>query len=344
MRKKLGCIFSSFVALALCSSPSLEVSAQSSAAASQHLFQEGAALLKAGKVHDACVKFEESEKLDPQLGTLLNLASCHEKEGRTATSWAEYTELIALAGKRGDQKRVAYAKGKAAELEKQLARMQLDVPAGTGELALDGVALGQAAWGVPLPIDPGEHVITYAASGKKPGTKRITATAAQTIKVALPVLEEQPSATPPPTPDTTPRTQPPPAPTPEPLPSAHAAPSTPPAEPKAERSTMRTVGYGVAAVGVVGVGLGSVFGAMALGAKSDVSAGCNGSQCTKAGLDAVDTARTDGTISTVSFIAGGVCLAAGITMVVLGGKKTAQTGIAPMMGPNGGGLAAFGTF
>ncbi len=326
-----------FVALAGSIAPAY---AQSSAAASQQLFQDGTTLLKAGKVHEACVKFGESQKLDPQLGTLLNLAVCHEREGKTATSWAEYTELAAVATKKGDQKRATYAKGKLAELEKQLARAQLDAPPGTNELTLDGVALGQGAWSVPLPLDPGEHIITYAAPSKKRGTQRFTAVASQTTRVALPPLQDEPAVSAPaPTPEAPNASTAPPL-----AASNNAAPETPRSESKAPRSTLRTVGYGVGAIGVVGLGLGGVFGAMAFGAKSDVSKACTGSQCSQPGLDAADTARKDGTISTVSFIAGGVCLAAGVTMILLGGKKTQQVGLVPVLNADSGGLVGFGTF
>jgi len=38
--------------------------------------------MEAGLVDQACVKFEQSMATDPAIGTLLNIATCHEKAGR----------------------------------------------------------------------------------------------------------------------------------------------------------------------------------------------------------------------------------------------------------------------
>ena len=43
----------------------------------ESLFREGKRLSSEKKFSEACPKFEESYRLDPGLGTLLNLATCH---------------------------------------------------------------------------------------------------------------------------------------------------------------------------------------------------------------------------------------------------------------------------
>src|SRR6187431_1585248 len=90
------------------------------AAAAEALFDEARRLLASGDVKAACPKFAESYRLDPALGALLNLAACHEKEGRVATAWSEYRDAAAQALKARDDKRAAYAKKQAATLEPRL--------------------------------------------------------------------------------------------------------------------------------------------------------------------------------------------------------------------------------
>ena len=306
--------------------------AQSAAAASQQLFQDGAALLKAGKVHDACLKFAESEKLDPQLGTLLNLAACHEQEGKVASAWGEYTELAGVAGKKGDKKRAAYATKKLAELDKQLPHLQLEVPAGTTELAVDGVALGQAAWGSSLPTDPGQHEIAYWAPGKKRGVETVSLAKGESKVAKLPALLEEPIVkfTHEPEPEPT-----------RPVVASGPAPAATAPPAKQGGTPLRTAGFVVGGLGVVGLGLGAAFGVMALGSKGDVDTGCAGNQCSQAGLDAASNARTQATISTIGIAAGGVCLAAGVTMVLLGGKRS-EAHLA--LTPTPGGITALGSF
>lgn len=77
---------------------SAPVQAQTSnAALAESLFREGKRLSGERKFADACPKFAESYKLDPGLGTLLNLAICHESEGKPATAWAEFSETSSRA-------------------------------------------------------------------------------------------------------------------------------------------------------------------------------------------------------------------------------------------------------
>src|SRR5262245_21968497 len=54
------------------------------------LFNQGKALFDQHKYEAACAKFEASYGIEAGGGTLLNLALCHEKVGRTATAWSEY--------------------------------------------------------------------------------------------------------------------------------------------------------------------------------------------------------------------------------------------------------------
>jgi hypothetical protein len=74
-----------------------------------------------------------------------------------------------------------------------------------------------------------------------------------------------------------------------------------------------------AGVGVVGIGVGTVFGIMALNKTAEAKADCDGNTCpdTARVRRARDAALVNGNVSTVAFIVGGVGLAAGATMLIL---------------------------
>ncbi len=117
------------------------------AAIAEALFREGQALLKAGKVHEACEKLSASLQIEPAVGTMLNLAVCHEQEGKLASAWAELAEAASRAAQAGQKDRESFARARIKTLEPRLLRAVLDVsaPAKGQELRLDGRGLPRAA-------------------------------------------------------------------------------------------------------------------------------------------------------------------------------------------------------
>jgi len=70
-------------------------------AKARQLFKEGRALLKEGKLDEACAKLAKSMNTYASVGPLLNLALCHEMQGRTATAFDEYSLAARLAERAG---------------------------------------------------------------------------------------------------------------------------------------------------------------------------------------------------------------------------------------------------
>jgi hypothetical protein len=165
----------------------------------ENLFREGQALLEQAKTDDskthlACEKFAESEQLRPALGTLLNLAVCHEKEKKTASAWAEYTEVAGQASRAGQGDRAQFASQHAAALESQLCRVRLEmaaVPTGV-EVKIDGQPLGAAVLGTDIPLDPGAHSVVVSAPSKQAWTHDFTLTPGQPTdhETVPPLLDE----------------------------------------------------------------------------------------------------------------------------------------------------------
>src|SRR4051794_23814576 len=106
----------------LVASLGLASGARAGGSAADAQFQEGLKLFDAGRTHEACERFEASLRLDPALGTLQNLATCHEQEGRTARAFAEYEELATRAGQAKQAVRETFGRQHAAALGKKLSR------------------------------------------------------------------------------------------------------------------------------------------------------------------------------------------------------------------------------
>ncbi len=164
----------------------------------QTLFDNARRLIKDGKYAEACPMLEESQRLDPGGGTLLNLAICHEKQGKLATAHAEYSAALslALAGNRADRQRTA--QNALSALTPRLPRLRLivaDPPEGL-TLSLDGTPLPRAAWAIPTPLDPGSHSIAVAAPGKVAVTLDASLREGQTTDLTIPALASAPRETP----------------------------------------------------------------------------------------------------------------------------------------------------
>jgi hypothetical protein len=167
------------------------------------LYRQARDLMAAGKYAEACPKFAESQRLDPATGTLLNLAACHEKQGRLATAWIEYSDAMVAARRDGREDRVEYARARAAELEPRLSRLTLLLDASADEpelmIEIDGASVGRAVIGAATPVDPGKHSIRASAPGKKPWTGEVEiGVEADQKSLTIPPLELAPPEPPPP--------------------------------------------------------------------------------------------------------------------------------------------------
>jgi hypothetical protein len=168
-----------------------EAAAQSNAAIAEKLFLDGRALLSAGKVHEACAKFADSQRADPALGTLMHLAACHEKDHRPATAWSEFTDAAEQARNSGQHDREHFAQAHAAALEKVLQKVVIEVapPVAGIDVKLDAQPLPAGVIGTEVPLDPGDHELDVTAPGKKPwhrsGLNLGTSTAVTHVAVAL---------------------------------------------------------------------------------------------------------------------------------------------------------------
>jgi hypothetical protein len=146
--------------------------AANDAAMAETLFEDAKKMMARGDYAAACPKLSESNRLDPGSGTLTALALCHEQEGKTATAWAEFIQVVSEAQQAGRTDREKFARQHLAALEPVLSRLTITVAPETAQLSdlvvrRDQIAVGAAAWGVASPVDPGDHVVEALAPGKK---------------------------------------------------------------------------------------------------------------------------------------------------------------------------------
>lgn len=323
--------------------------AQSAAATSaeekaqaEALFDEGLKLMKEGRFELACPKLEQSERIDPGIGTLLYLGECYERTGRTASAWATFREAASSAQAAGQADRASKGQERAKLLEGSLSRLTIeagaesrDIPELTVKRA--GKPLEPSLWGVALPIDPGKYQIEVSAPGYESWSASVTVTpqaSSQTVKIpalkkltqaSAPAMEEPHDPAPVPV---------------EPQPKPDAASSG--------LSTQQTIGVVVGGVGIIGLGIGSFFGVTAISKNSDAELLCQrGRQCdSPRGVTLTEEAKDAAVASNIAFGAGAGLLATGMILYLTGGSTKASTAlnVAPMFGPRSAALQVGGAF
>ena len=114
--------------------------------------------------------------------------------------------------------------------------------------------------------------------------------------------------------------------------------------------SQRTWGYITGGAGVVALGAGAAFGLLAIAKNGASKATCDASNaCDAAGKTLRDDARTLGDASTIAFVAGGLALGAGVTLVLTAphadrARTSARVEVAPMIGGGAGGMTVRGAW
>jgi Tfp pilus assembly protein PilF len=266
-------------------------------ALAESLFLDGQKLLKKGEVALACRKLEESYKLDPVGGTLLNLATCHEREGRVATAWAEFKSALELARQARRPDRMKLAQKEIERLEPLVPRLTITMaeeqrPKGL-VVSVDGSELGAGSLGSALPLDPGPHRVAAVAPGFVRHEESVELTRGSSKTLALPPLSPIPVE----------------------------KPSGPPPPP--EGTWRWPAGLAALGLGVVGLGVGAGLGGAALDKGSAMRAGCTAGLCDAAGYAAWQDGRALATGANIAITAGFVVLGAGVVLVSIAPRDAA---------------------
>lgn len=288
--------------------------------------QEAKALVKdAGKAAkdkrwaDAAKALQRADELDPDPQTKLDLARALVPMGKLVDASRALNGVTASAKGPSAKKQIDAAQKLLAEIEPRIPWLKITVQpaeAGGAKTAIDGHDIDAKD---EVPVDPGEHVVTVEADGFEPVEKQLRLAEGKHEKLTI-KLE-------------------------------------PTAAPVAKKTEEDAGGGGGSVlpavlafgVGAAGIGVGSVFGIMAFNETSKVEQNCKGTKCPPRVQAALDTAKTNGTVSTIAFIVGGVGIAGGIVLLLTSGAsakpddgadKTAT--VRPFVGPREVGVA--GTF
>jgi hypothetical protein len=137
----------------------------------EELFRAGRRLMKEGRFADACIAFENSNRIERNVNTLANLGDCWEKSGRIASAWKTFVEVIELTKADPGQENLRnVASTRAQALESRVSFVTLRVTAELAaidqlEILIDGQALPPSFWNTGRAVDGGTHEVRVSAPG-----------------------------------------------------------------------------------------------------------------------------------------------------------------------------------
>ncbi len=256
----------------------------------------------------ACLALKKAYREDPRPATLFLLAQCYDQWGQVASAAVLYEDYEAAYDKlpADDQKAEAdredIASKRRAELEKRVPKVVLRVPRDAPEStrvlrrSSEGGPAVPVAIGIPLPIDPGEHVLVTQVPGRAEAFTKFTLKEGENriVEVNIPSASADGDPTKKPKPI-------------QPVPTL-----TPSLD--VGISGRRIAAYAFGGVGVAGLLGGVVTGAITFAQKDPIEKNClatNQKICNPTGAGAKQTAAISGLVSTVLFPVGAVALGVG---------------------------------
>jgi hypothetical protein len=292
---------------------SRDASAQPPSARSE--LEQGYELRKQGNYVDALPHLLESYRLDAQIKTLINLADCEEHVGKLVDARRHWDQARAQAAREGNAEIEAEARRRVSALESRIPSLTIKLASGsvlTVRIDEDGSPFSSASIGAPVPTDPGHHTLVVHADGYEDRSFDVILQAGVSVEFSVTPGPPKP-ATPSPTEGVD-----------------RGAPSP----------VLRLTGAIAAGVGVVGLGVGTYFGIVAIQKQQDASCPRNVCTAPSGHPDTLRQAIDAGNLSTVFLVAGGVLVAGGAALWFLAPRGSEpRAAVAPVVLRDGAGAS-----
>lgn len=286
------------------------------AAAAEALFERGRSAAQRGDWSQASAAFAESQRLDPGAGTLMNWATCEAHLNKLASAWQHLNEAAQLLQPGDDRASFLRAQRQklAARLPYLTLRLSADMPA-NARVSRNGVTLGAASVGVPIPVDPGSVELLVTCPGHQTRRSLVELHEGERLEITL-------------------------EPGPAPLDSA-PSPAPPAGHAPAPRNArvQSHVGLGLVTAGSLGVGLALASGVVVAERKRTAEQHCPDNRCDDLGFRAAKSGENWLVVNTLSWSLGAAAVVSGAVLLFMApdGQGEASLRVLP-----GGGAFVYG--
>lgn len=280
-------------------------------ASADALFRAGRAAADAGDAETAYRRFSESYRLDPAVGTLLNVADSEVALGRLADASEHYQRLLDTLDATDD--RIPLVKERLSALTPRVPKLELSLRSGSPdavEILRDGVRLTPASFGVALPQNLGAHELMVSSPGRAPRRYALVLAEGEVRQLSVePGAPEVPAAS---------------------APLASAGPGTPP---PSSMHSRRALAHGLVGAGAVSAIATGLLGWRYAAESSTVREHCPSVHgCDDTGLRAASLADFLQVATIASGLTAATCLGGGLTLLWTEATGGASTKMARMGG------------
>jgi hypothetical protein len=172
----------------------------------ESLFDKGRKLMeKTATLDEACLTLEASLRFYERGDTLLNLAECHRRQGKTASAWAEFDRALHIGTRVNFTEAIKAATKLRDELAAKLSKVTVTVSPETAalpELAIvvNGRPYPKEKWNSPIATDPGPLELKATATGYLPFSASIVLGDDKDMRTIVVQMQLVPPPAPPPPP------------------------------------------------------------------------------------------------------------------------------------------------
>ena len=274
------------------------------ASEADRLFQLGRRASEMGKFATACSLFRESHRLEPAVGTLLNLGDCEDQQNHIAAALEYYKDALSRLSVTDD--RLGNLRERIEGIERRSGTLELVLGDGAPletQIAVDGEAIPPAKR-KKLLLPAGGHLVQVTAVGYRGSRQQVDIVAGSAKRLIVwpgPQLEATELAL---------LTNP----------SSEDVPAETRRESRAQ--TLRVAGFALMGAGAASLWVGSLTGLFAIDRESLRKENCDATnQCNQVGFDAARSGSTFATVATYTLAAGALATAGGLVLVLTNRTK-----------------------
>jgi hypothetical protein len=345
------------VVLCLAPRPSL---AQTNNKAEAHRHHDlGLSCMKKKAYGEAIAEFNQAYDLGHDVAVLYDIGQAYVAMDQPVFAVKTLKKFLAEGGKQVPTVRRKEAEATVAIQQRRIASVTIHAAVDGLVLRVDGIAVGKTPLPAPLELKAGAHFLSASVEGYRPwdqpldlagGEKRdleirldrVEAAQAPPTAAAVPVTPEPAPVVP--TAETVP------SPEPTRLTESTAAPPSPSVS--TAPPTRKIVAYALGGVGVAALAVGGVYGVTAISKRHDSNSNCPQNQCTQAGVDLNNQAKTAARVADISIGVGLVTVAVATYLLLRPVAPSSPTTspaapavqVAAALGPREAGLALRGSW